>query len=182
MEQCSLLNEAETVSPELPEARNQIDTHIDNQIDDLVGAFTDPIIVWPSAWQDTMPEWLKPAITMERLIENMKALKGEGPTATDAEVLAYMYPRTMEAPLDSDWTQIYLYVSTKVMSRHKQAEIPDDIKVESLSDYQMWHLKELKDWIYERRLKARKERQRAEKAQASAEAEARAPAQLKLGI
>jgi hypothetical protein len=55
-----------------------------------------------------LPEWIKPAITMERLIENMKALKGETPTGTEAEVLAYMYPRSLEAPLDSDWTQIYL--------------------------------------------------------------------------
>lgn len=25
-------------------------------IDDLVGALTDPIIVWPSSWQDTLLE------------------------------------------------------------------------------------------------------------------------------
>lgn len=155
---------------------------IDKQIDELVGALTDPIIVWPSSWQDTLPEWIKPAITMERLMENMKALKGETPTGTDAEVLAYMYPRTMEAPLDSDWTQIYLYIATKVMSRHKETEIPDDIKVESLNNYQMQHLKELRDWIYERRLKARQERQRAERRQVKAEAAARAPEQLKLGV
>jgi hypothetical protein len=68
------------------------------------------------------------------------------------------------------------------MSRHKETEIPADIKVELLSDYQMQRLKELKDWIYERRLKARKERQRAEKAQARAEAEAMAPERLRLGV
>jgi hypothetical protein len=119
---------------------------------------------------------------MERLIENMKALKGETPTATDAEVLAYMYPLTLEAPLDSDWTQIYLYISTKVVSRHKETEIPADIKVESLNDYQMERLKELKDWIYEERVRLRRERRRAERAQAMAEAKAKAPEQLKLGV
>ena len=157
---------------------NRIGTHVDN----LIGALADPIIVWPSPWQDTLPEWIKPAITMERLIENMKALKGETPTGTDAEVLAYMYPRSLEAPLDSDWTQIYLYVSTKVMSRHKETEIPADIKVELLSDYQMQRLKELKDWIYEERVRLRQERRRAERAQAMAEAKAKAPEQLKLGV
>jgi len=155
---------------------------IDTQIDDIVGALTDPIIVWPSPCQDTLPEWIKPAITMERLEQNMKALKGERPTATDAEVLAYMYPLGLEAPLDRDWTQIYLYVATKVMSRHKQTEVPEDIKVESLNDYQLQHLKELKDWIYDRRLKARKDRQRAERAQARAEVEAKAPVQLGLEV
>lgn len=143
---------------------------------------TDPIIVWPSPWQDTLPEWVKPAITMERLIENMKALKGETSTGTDTKVLAYMYPRSLEAPLDSDWTQIYLYVSTKVMSRRKETEIPADIKVESLSDYQMQRLKELKDWIYEERVRLRQERRRAERAQAMAEAKTKAPEQLKLGV
>jgi len=33
----------------------------------IVGAFTDPIIVFPGGWGDTLPEWLKNAITMERL-------------------------------------------------------------------------------------------------------------------
>ncbi len=159
-----------------------MNNRIDKQIDDIVGALTDPIIVWPSPWQDTLPEWIKPAITMERLIENMKALKGEAPTATDAEVLAYMYPLSLEHPLDRDWTQIYLYISTKVIPRHKQTEIPEDIKVESLDNYQMQHLKELRDWIYERRLKVRQERRRAGKAQAKAEAAARAPVQIGLGV
>jgi len=159
-----------------------LNTGIDTQIEGLVGVFTDPIIVYPSGWQDTMPDWIKPTITMERLIENMKALKGETPTATDAEVLAYMYPRSLEAPLDSDWTQIYLYISSKVVARHKETEIPEDIKVDSLNDYQAGLLQHLKDWIYEHRIKVRKERQRAEKRQAKAETAAREPVQLRLGV
>jgi len=159
-----------------------LNTGIDTQIEDLVGVFTDPIIVYPSGWEDTLPDWIKPAITMERLIENMKALKGETPTATDAEVLAYMYPRSLEAPLDSDWTQIYLYISSRVVSRHKETEVPEDIKVDSLNDYQAGLLRHLKDWIYEHRIKVRKERRRVEKREAKAEAVARAPVQLGLGV
>jgi hypothetical protein len=159
-----------------------LNQRVDTQIDDLVGALTDPIIVWPSPWQDTLPEWIKPAITIERLVENMKALKGETPTATDAEVLAYMYPRSLEAPLGSDWTHIYLYISTKVVARHKQSDIPEDIKVDSLNDYQAGLLRYLKDWIYEHRIKVRKERRRAERREAKAEAAARAPVQLGLGV
>jgi hypothetical protein len=41
-------------------------------------------------------------------------------------------------------------------------------------------LQDLKDWIYQQRLKHRQEKQRAEKAQAVAEAKARAPKQLEL--
>ena len=170
------------VEGEAPQASTRANKRVDQDIDDLVGVFTDPIIVWPSPWQDTMPEWIKPAITVERLIENMKALKGETPTATDAEVLAYMYPLSLEAPMGSDWTQIYLYISTKVVARHKETEIPEDIKVESLSDYQMGLLRHLKDWIYEHRIKVRKERRTAEKREAKAEAAAKAPVQLGLGV
>jgi len=34
---------------------------------DLVGVFTNPLIVFPGGWGDTLPEWLKNAITLERL-------------------------------------------------------------------------------------------------------------------
>jgi hypothetical protein len=43
-------------------------------------------------------------------------------------------------------------------------------------------LQDLKDWIYQQRLKHRQEKQRAERAQAMAEAKARAPKQLELGV
>ena len=54
-------------------------------ISDIVGVFTDPILVFPGGWGDTLPEWLKNAIVLERLAENMKASKGEQATGTDAE-------------------------------------------------------------------------------------------------
>lgn len=170
------------VQREAPQASTQVNKRIDQHIDDLVGVFTDPIITWPSPWQDTMPEWIKPAVTVERLIENMKALKGETPTGTDAEVLAYTYPLSLEHPLDSDWTQIYLHISAKVMARHKKVEIPEDIKVETLNEYQMSLLRDLKRWLYEQRLKVRRERKRAQKTHARAEVEAKAPVQLGLGV
>jgi len=67
------------------------------------------------------------------------------------------------------------------MSRHEETEIPADIKVELLSDYQRQRLKELKDWIYEQRVEHRREKQRDEQARARAAAKARAPKQLRLG-
>jgi hypothetical protein len=154
----------------------------DSQVDELVGTFFDPIIVMPGGWGDNLPDWLKSQITFERLAQNMKTLKGEKLTATDAEACAYLYTASLEAPMDSDWTQIYLYVAGKVISRAKDTKIPDDIRVDSLNDYQIGLLRDLKDWIYRRRLKARQERQKIEQAQAMAEAKARAPKQLKLGV
>jgi len=104
-------------------------------ISDIVGVFTDPILVFPGGWGDTLPDWLKGAITMERLIENMKALKGEQMTGTDAEACAYLMTVSLTQPMDSDWSEIYLYVAGKTYSRrHKQGELPEDIRVESLRD------------------------------------------------
>ncbi len=68
---------------------------------------------------------------MERLIENMKALKGEQMTGTDAEACAYLMTVSLTQPIDSDWTQIYLYVAGKVYEKHRTKEsgatMPEDI-------------------------------------------------------
>jgi hypothetical protein len=132
-------------------------------ISDIVGVFTDPILVFPGGWGDTLPEWLKQAITLERLEMNMKALKGEEMTGTDSEACAYLMTVSLTQPIDSDWTKIYLYVAGKVCRQHKQAEIPEDILVESLDADQMRDLARLKEWIYRQRTKIRLERDRAER-------------------
>ena len=137
---------------------------LEKGISDLVGVFTDPIIAYPGAWMDTIPEWLKHRITLERLIMNMKALRGEEMTGTDAEALAYMMPVTMEFPIDRDWTEIYLYLATKVCEAEGKV-IPDDIRRDMLRDDQMADLKRLKDWIYKKRTDYRLERDRAERRQ-----------------
>jgi len=145
-------------------------------ISDIVGVFTDPIIAWPGGWMDTIPEKVKQQITIERLIMCMRAAKGEEPTGTDAEALAYMYPRTMEAPLDRDWVDIYLYLGTKVMAG-AGTEMPEDIRKDSLDDYLMGKLNHLKAWIYQQRLRARLDRDRSEKRQGREDAAARRKAE-----
>jgi hypothetical protein len=42
---------------------------VEKGISDIVGVFTDPILVFPGGWGDTLPDWLKTAITLERLEE-----------------------------------------------------------------------------------------------------------------
>ena len=146
---------------------------LEKGISDIVGVFTDPIIVMPGGWGDTLPEWIKSTITLERLVENMKALKGEEPTGTDAEACAYLYTASLTNPMGSDWTQIYLYIATKVYEKWRTkesgVEMPGDIRVDKLDDEQMRDLNRLKAWIYDRRIKVRLERDRAERRQAKEE-------------
>jgi len=146
-----------------------MDKTMEKGISDIVGVFTDPILVFPGGWGDSLPEWIKPAITMERLMENMKALKGEEMTGTDAEACAYLMTASLTFPFDHDWTKIYLYIAGKTYSRWRTkesgVEMPEDIRVESLNDEQMRDLNRLKAWIYEKRKTARLDRDRAERRQ-----------------
>lgn len=145
-----------------------VNQQIERDISKIVGALTDPIIVYPGGWGDTLPEWLKHAITMERMM-NMKALKGGEITGTDAEACAYLHTACLCFPFDHDWTQIYLYITSQVYSRHRTQEsgtqVPEDIRVEKLDDQQMSDLCRLKDWIYKKRVAERQERDRAERRQ-----------------
>ena len=135
-------------------------------ISDIVGVFNDPIIVFPGGWGDTLPDWIKTSITLERLMENMKALKGEEMTGTDAEACAYLWTATLTQPMDHDWTQIYLYIANQTYRRwNNKNEIPEDIRVESLRDDQMSDLNRLKEWLYRRRTEVRLDRDQAERRQ-----------------
>ena len=146
-------------------------------ISEIVGVFTDPILVYPGGWGDTLPYWLKEAITMERLLTNVKSLSGEEMTGTDAEACAYLYTANLTHPMDHDWAQIYLYVATQTNRRFGKAEMPADIVVDELNDYQMRELKRLKDWLYQQRTRARLERDRSERRQQKEAEDARIKAE-----
>ena len=142
-------------------------------ISEIVGVFCDPIIVFPGGWGDTLPDWLKNAITLERLEMNMKALRGEEMTGTDAEACAYLYTAALTQPMDHDWAQIYLYIAGKTYTQWKKTEMPEDIRVDSLRDDQMADLNRLKEWLYKKRTQVRLERDRAERRQRKQEEVAR---------
>ena len=142
---------------------------LEKGISDLVGALTDPIVVFPGGWGEDLPEWLKNAITLERLEMNMRALKGEEMTGTDAEACAYLYTAALTQPMDHDWTKIYLYIAGKTYNRWCSKEsgmqMPEDIRVEEFSQDQMVELNRLKQWLYKKRTEVRFERERAERRQ-----------------
>ncbi|GAI38551.1 unnamed protein product [marine sediment metagenome] len=140
-----------------------MNTTFEKGISDLVGVFTDPILVFPRGWGEDLPEWLKTAITLERLEMNMRALKGEEMTGTDAEACAYLYTAALTQPMDHDWTQIYLYIAGKTYTRWKKTEMPEDIRVDSLRDDQVSDLNRLKEWLYRKQTSIRLDRDRAER-------------------
>jgi len=106
---------------------------------------------------------------LERLAVNMRVLKGELPTGTDAEACAYFYTASLTQPMGHDWTKIYLYIATKVYEKWRTKEsgvtMPDDVRVESIADDQMRDLNRLKEWLYRQRTTIRLDRERAERQQ-----------------
>ena len=145
-----------------------MNTKMEKGISEIVGALTDPIIVFPGGWGEDLPDWLKSTITLERLAMNMRALKGEEMTGTDAEACAYLYTASL-TQIDHDWTKIYLYIAGKVYERWRTKEsgvtIPDDIRMDSLTDDQMRDLNRLKAWLYRKRTTIRLDQDRAERRQ-----------------
>ena len=137
---------------------------VERGISDIAGALTDPIVAYPGGWGDTIPEWLKHAIIEKRLVMSIMALKGGEITGTDAEACTYLFTAGLCFPLDHDWSDIFLYIAGQVHSRHHDgAQVPEDIRVDSISDYQMGDLRRLKDWIFLRRTRARQEKDSAER-------------------
>lgn len=152
---------------------NRITDKVDKQIDALVGALTDPIIVWPGGWGDAIPQQLKDEIQLQRLAQ---LIKDEGSVATDAEAAAYLMTASLDLPLNRDWVEIYQYVFTRTM----RDKTPDELRVDRLDDCRLGELVRLKEWLWNKRIEERLERRRARKRAARAEAEARAPVQLGL--
>lgn len=162
--------------PGLPNSAAKTKTGVD-PIEEMVGALTDPIIVFPSGWEDTMPEWMKRDIPLHRLAHLMKCAKGEAKwdEACDLEALMYLYPASLAAPMGEVWSRIYLYLGTKVMGD----KFPDDVREDSLPDHYEVELRDLKRWIHRKKAAARRDRRRQAKAEEKLETEPAECEQLK---
>lgn len=81
-----------------------------------------PIIVQKSPWSDTIPTWLLKAIYRDRLEQIFTEMEtGEiGELATPAEVMACIYPASMDAPLYRDWVDVYMWCGNEVFTKHKR--------------------------------------------------------------
>ncbi|MEC3908890.1 hypothetical protein VOI54_17820 [Tamlana sp. 2201CG12-4] len=126
---------------------------------DFMDSLTSPIIVFKSAWQDAVPANVLNKITMSRVLCKMK---GEQ-MASLTEVVAYMMPRTFEAPMPSEWVNIYTWCGlqhTNLFNNSGQkrdmVSAMQEIAPNKLSDYEQGLLKHLRLWIYDKRRKALK--------------------------
>src|SRR4030042_4785591 len=159
----------EITSPESsPAGRPSAPFDSDMAIDELVGALTDPIIVWPmGGWGDSLPEKIKGDITIYRMLQLMKHEEG---VATWPEVCAYLFTVTLERPVGHGGTDISLSPMTQYMGD----SIPVDLKKESLGRYEMQLLDRFRRWLWDARHRARKHRSKVERSSQEPDVKARA--------
>lgn len=82
--------------------------------------FLGPTVLHRSPWAETLPNWLSDAIHCDRLNLILQELDEHrvGDLATPTEVMAYMYPATMDAPMQRDWVEVYLWSGNETLTRH----------------------------------------------------------------
>ncbi len=133
---------------------------VDDPVEELAGVLTDPIIVASEGWAETLPDWLKKAITLERMMANMKPETAH--EATDSEVVAYLYTASLNAPMTTEFTRIYLFLSMRLMERETKMHQPafDSMRIEKLSSDEERMLLKLRKQLYDSRIQARKERRK----------------------
>ena len=153
----------------MPRSEKTVEKHLG----DMVGVFTDPIIVYDSGWG--VPDRLKGDIKLARLAQLIKHEEG---VATDVEAMAYLSNASLVAPMRTEWANIYMYLFTKWMGD----KTPGDLRKEEITDYEKGILLEFKAWLWKARVKVRQERARAKRREEKAEAAARAPKQMGLPI
>jgi len=123
------------------------------------------LIVADQSWAESIPDWILKEISAERMlngiIDTIKPEKTAQDRALnrnnavgDAEIVAYLMTASLRAPISSDFTDIYLYVSAKVMLKAKKIQKEDDlpdfmqeIYKKGLTDWQKSQLENLRSDI-----------------------------------
>lgn len=75
-----------------------------------------PVVVHQCGWTDMIPRWMIEGVPAER----MAIVMGEHPdwVVGPLEIACVMMPATMEAPLNRDTADLYLWASSRAMAKH----------------------------------------------------------------
>jgi hypothetical protein len=136
-------------------------SQVDQEIFNLMDALRSPVLTHTTSWADCIPKRLLDIITTSR----MASLILHEELATYPEVTAFMMTRVMEAPMPSEWVEIYLHCSCQVCEQYWQKSHWEELQAKKvLGEYETKQfLLPLRRWIYERRRKALKEKLKKEK-------------------
>jgi hypothetical protein len=125
---------------------------------DIIDALHAPIITFSPHWADTIPKRVLNVIQQARLIA---LLKGEQ-MASYPECVVYLYTRSLEAPMDNDWSEIYMHISCATLETWFGEKHWEEVKApRELSGWLSTLLNDLRLRIYERRRQVLKGRMNA---------------------
>ena len=82
------------------------------------------------------------------------------------QVVAYMMPRILEAPLPSEWVNIYTWCGlqfAKTFEKTGRILAMEEVAPQQLSNYEKVLLQKLRVWIYEKRRQALRDKLKATK-------------------
>ena len=120
------------------------------------------LVVANAGWGESLPEWLLKEIENERFFSSLAQTTAKGKLTYkelvgDAEVVAYLMTASLVAPMSRDYTEIYLYISARLMTKkgmmtEEQAlETAGEIWKRGLDEYQRGLLNDLKYQLYRKR-------------------------------
>lgn len=114
------------------------------------------LIVADKGWAETAPEWLLGEVEMERTAQAFASLLGNmrrkkiPKEVGDAEACLYLYTLSLRVPMNHEYGNIYLFLCNRMMERQGM-EIPEDVRVDGLSDWEASLLQGLKSDLWRKR-------------------------------
>lgn len=123
---------------------------------EILRAYHTPIVFHAGGWGADLPKYWQETIIGQRLaaIDH-----GGWDKATDAEVAMYLSSASLEAPLDRDWADIFVYHTAQLMPGVWAALDKEPFE---LSDYQKMEVNKLKHQIRESQIKNEKKVEKEE--------------------
>ncbi len=93
--------------------------------DPTLGFLTAPMILHGrGGWNTDVPDWMRGALPETRLAYLRAG--GNPALACNLDVTIYLLTASLEQPLGSEWTRIYLHVAFEAIRETRYVEIPDD--------------------------------------------------------
>lgn len=121
---------------------------IASYIFDILDAVSAPILTFSHWWADTIPHRMLQNIPLARIL----ALRNRQHLATEEECAVYIYTRTLDAPMDQDWTEIYCHLCCKVLQKWFHEDHWKEMAAPSqLTELQIGKLHRLRNHLYQKR-------------------------------
>jgi hypothetical protein len=145
----------ERSQPEKPQVLPSKPKPISAGVFDLIDTVRSPIITFGWSWSDMIAPKMRAIVPFSR----MKALIEGEQLASYAECSIYISSRAFEAPLDTDWTEIFVHVTCTVMETFFQEDFWESLGgLKKLNEWQTTQLTGLRRHIYDKRREELKKR------------------------